>query len=116
MQRGRTNTHYGKNHDAYGGISELPGERRDTGGSGHVFQCITESLERQKKAEELIEKIQKRNDIYNRYQSMQEKLLVAGSLQDRKESENDTFCGSRSGSRRSDQRSVDSVIWSRLMW
>ena len=27
---------------------------------------------------------------------------MAGSLQDRKESENDTFCGSRSGSRRSD--------------
>ena len=43
---------------------------------------------------------------------------MAGSLQDRKESENDTFCGSRSGSRRSDHgpwtallEQVDVVIY-----
>ncbi len=60
-----------------------------------MFSNVYRNLGRQK-AEELIERFRK-NEIYNRYQSMQEKLLVAGSLQDRKESENDTFCGSRSG-------------------
>ena len=48
-------THYGKNHDAYGGISELPGERRDTGGSGHVSN-VYGILGKTEKAEELIER------------------------------------------------------------
>mgnify|MGYP000382256585 CR=1 FL=1 len=38
-----------KNHDAYGGISELPGERRDTGREWSRFPMYTEFLERQKK-------------------------------------------------------------------
>ncbi len=50
-----------------------------------MFSNVYGILGKTEKAEELIERFRK-NEIYNRYQSMQEKLLVAGSLQDRKRS------------------------------
>ena len=92
----------GKNHDAYGEISELPGGKGEIQVGAVTFSNVYGILGKTEKAEELIERFRKRTTYTIDTRVCREKLLVAGSLQDRKESENDTFCGSRSGSRRSD--------------
>ncbi len=85
-----------------GEISELPGGKEgDTGGSGHRFPMYTESW-KDRKSRRTDRRFRKRTTYTIDTRVCRENLLVAGSLQDRKESENDTFCGSRSGSRRSD--------------
>lgn len=56
------NTHYGKNHDAYGGISELPGKGEIQVGAV-TFSNVYGILGKTEKAEELIERFRKERHI-----------------------------------------------------